>query len=200
MVKVLCIAFVCVLLYGVFGESLNKNNNDGGLEMEMDYYENKNREPRKINPKTIQAITKYGAKLLGNAFTYGSVAIGVNQIQKKIDAHELENAERRPLDCNKNHFGCLNGNCWTNCGPRLTSSDYCFTAKGTVEATTKYNIEYIDSKIYSENSGVLYVSETNSSLYNFIPYAKCITNNQCNKCYECASACFSENPANVIPV
>lgn len=36
---------------------------------------------------------------------------------------------RKKFNCQQNNFGCLKDKCWTNCGPRIYSADWCNTKK-----------------------------------------------------------------------
>lgn len=40
-----------------------------------------------------------------------------------------EPQNRAKIDCKTNEYGCMQGMCWTNCGPRLDAGDWCFTTK-----------------------------------------------------------------------
>lgn len=186
MVKFVNIIFLCISLYGIASSATPLKNIDIDIDIED---KNKIREPR----NALRAVSKYAAKLIANALTYTSVAIAVNKVQKEIDKHEEENAVRTPLKCDSNNVGCLNGICWTNCGPELQSSDYCFTTRGTLQENRIMNISNIDPKVHNEKTGVLFESSTNSSLFDFIPFAKCTNSLQCDKCFECANSCFSES-------
>lgn len=143
-------------------------------------------------------IGKITAKIVGNAITYSAVALGVNQIQKQLDKSDTPSLVREPFKCETNNYGCLHGNCWTNCGPRLQSSDYCLTTNGTLEKTAQLNIEKINPDIHNGNYGLVVSSQINTSLFHFIPFAKCVTKLECNPCFECAGVCLSEN--NVAPL
>lgn len=35
----------------------------------------------------------------------------------------------RGMDCKLRHFGCKENSCWANCGPRISSDDWCFVTK-----------------------------------------------------------------------
>lgn len=50
---------------------------------------------------------------------------------------------RRRIACKDNNYGCLHGRCWSNCGPRLETADWCFTTKA-VDADA--NITYVECK------------------------------------------------------
>lgn len=63
--------------------------------------------------------------------------------------------------CELNRFGCLSNYCWTNCGPKISGSDYCFVTKNA-------------SNINGDPEFVL-----------------CRLDADCNPCWPCAHACIS---------
>lgn len=50
-------------------------------------------------------------------------------LNKKNAAESEEKLRRRAVDCTLNHVGCVEGFCYSNCGPRIRSADWCFTTK-----------------------------------------------------------------------
>lgn len=141
------------------------------------------------------AAGKLLGKLIANAATYTAVAIGVNEIQKQMDKSDAKPPVRESMDCSTNNYGCWQGNCWTNCGPRLQTSDYCVATNGTVQQTAQMNIEKINLDIHNAHYGLVIPSARNISQIHFIPYAKCVTKLECSPCFECAGVCMSEDRA-----
>lgn len=133
----------------VFGENINNTENS----LDLTIIENLN------NFKNNNFILKLEDEAMQNngvAFLYADIVIR--------EANERQNSERlnrRTLDCSTNNKGCVQNICWTNCGPRITSSNWCFTT--TKEPVANLTIEY----------------------------AKCIFDDDCNSCLPCGSACFS---------
>lgn len=71
------------------------------------------------------------------AWSVGMGAVGVassyadTKIKEASQIRIEENRFRLKIDCKKNIFGCIENICWTNCGPRLESADWCFTKKNS---------------------------------------------------------------------
>lgn len=64
------------------------------------------------------------------------------------------------IECSSNNFGCFYGMCWSNCGPRLNESDWCFTTK------------------------------TLSKTRNETEMAECMYDKDCDPCWSCATSCY----------
>lgn len=77
----------------------------------------------------------------------------------------LNRPKLQPLrrNCTKNSAGCKDDKCWTNCGPRLSSDDWCFTTKN--QTTKRDSIEYVT----------------------------CKNDTDCDKCWPCANSCVTDD-------
>lgn len=73
-----------------------------------------------------------------------------------------ERLARRTIDCNLNNSGCMQNMCWTNCGPRLYSADWCYVTKN-------HTVPKKEIKIVS-----------------------CEKDSDCNPCWKCAFTCTME--------
>ena len=80
----------------------------------------------------------------------------------KKQQQQQERLARVKLDCNLNNVGCVQNICWSNCGPRVNSADWCFTRS---------------RELTSNGSMVL---------------ATCKNDEDCPKCLPCASSCIME--------
>ncbi|XP_031636070.1 uncharacterized protein LOC116348965 [Contarinia nasturtii] len=94
-----------------------------------DIVEVKSRKRRSV----IATMMPVVGRLIG--WTAAMSIAGVSAVAADIlirDAIAQKNAKalsRISIDCNLNLYGCLNGFCWHNCGPRLSSADWCFSTK-----------------------------------------------------------------------
>lgn len=87
------------------------------------------RKARALPAAFLPAIGKFAGwtaamAIAGIATTAADVAIR-DMVAKDNEAR----LARQTIDCDLNHFGCIQGLCWTNCGPRLSAADWCFTTK-----------------------------------------------------------------------
>lgn len=96
-------------------------------------------------PITVQSSAQPKTSIAGKiaieaakAGTLGATLIGAGAAGTAIDMkmrgqESLENANqpqnRAKIDCKTNEYGCMQGMCWSNCGPRLDAGDSCFTVK-----------------------------------------------------------------------
>lgn len=67
-------------------------------------------------------------------FAYEGVAflggVGTNEYNNYRTAQIESRLRRQVINCRLNNYGCLEGVCWSNCGPRLRSGDWCLLTKG----------------------------------------------------------------------
>lgn len=89
------------------------------------------------------------------------------------DLHEKSTLERKSFDCKKNNYGCMQNVCWTNCGPRLGSFDWCITLNTTIT---------IDQMRLDDENGVLRIEA-----------AYCEKDSDCNPCWTCGGICRMES-------
>lgn len=89
-------------------------------------------------------------------------------IKEKYALEQEERLIRKSIDCRYNNYGCLNNFCWANCGPRLTSADWCVTTNGKIEAN------------------------------NTVQVARCMKDADCNNCWPCATSCKMEGVNDII--
>lgn len=80
----------------------------------------------------IPVLSKIG-KMVGWGITM--IGAGVTTSYANIKKREAQAAKaeerlaRKTINCEKNNVGCIQGVCWSNCGPRLSSVDWCFVTK-----------------------------------------------------------------------
>lgn len=109
------------------------------------------------------SLIKIGAWTVG--MTVSGVAIAAADAAIK-DAYSTKNEQklaRKAIECTLNNVGCIENLCWTNCGPRLYTADWCFTTK-TGKIDENYNSEI----------------------------AKCKKDSDCDPCWPCGSVCTLE--------
>lgn len=118
--------------------------------------------------RALAAIVPVAGKIVG--WTIGMTvagaaasATGAYVSDALAQKREQEYLERLPIDCKKNNVGCFEGVCWSNCGPRMRSSDWCFT-------TEAFPANLNDTQI-----------------------AKCKIARDCNPCWECATSCYMDD-------
>lgn len=121
--------------------------------------------------------TIFGLISLGTAAVAGAIHLGITYYndhlarRREIDFRNMTSPDlkRSKIDCMHNNFGCANNICWTNCGPRLHSDDYCFTTAPNDTSTRNHQVQL------NENRTML--------------LAICINDNDCNSCWPCANSC-----------
>lgn len=95
----------------------------------------------------------------------------INHYQQK----QIESLKRRSVDCTTNSFGCLNNRCWRNCGPRLTSSDWCITTNGDYKNNTKFDLK---------KNATITRKEWEA--------AACDHDDECTPCLQCQKSCVGD--------
>lgn len=128
-----------------------------------------NMNAQQISRKTrsIPAFLPVIGKLV--AWTGTMTAAGVatsyidTAIKEKAAREQEERLARKSIDCELNNFGCIQNICWSNCGPRLYSADWCFVTKN-LTVSTEGNVEL----------------------------AHCEKDSDCQACWRCASSCIME--------
>lgn len=190
MVKIVSILILCCFACELIALPTSLSDGVGDV---YEFENNLDPEIERVSRGALGSIGKIAAKMFGNAVTYTAVAVGVNELQKQIDKKDASpKVVREPIDCKLNNFGCLNGKCWANCGPRLSTSDYCLTTKGLLNETAQMNIQHLNYTIHNPKYGIVVPSQYDDNLNHFIPYAKCVTKMDCNSCYECAGSCIKD--------
>lgn len=61
------------------------------------------------------------------------------RMEERLLDQRIDRLARHKLDCGKYNYGCMQGNCWTNCGPRVSAADWCYTTKN---ATDLKNVKF----------------------------------------------------------
>lgn len=56
----------------------------------------------------------------------------VDSYIKEKSAERVLSIGRARFDCKKHNYGCIQNLCWSNCGPRIASSDWCVTSNKNV--------------------------------------------------------------------
>lgn len=144
-------------------EFKNKNISNDGLDV------NNNRSRRfALLPFVIPAVKMIG--VAGTIVLAGTATSFIDSaIKEKYAKDQEERLIRRTIECIQNNFGCLENYCWSNCGPRLASADWCVTTDG----------EKVEN--------------------NTIQAARCIKDSDCDKCWSCATSCRMEGIMTNIP-
>lgn len=137
------------------------------------------------------------------ASTVGGIATGV--AGAVVNAHYEDEQisrtlRRRKIECLHNNRGCVKiqgvrwGICWTNCGPRVYSSDWCFTeSKYKMNATTTTTTT-TETPANITTTGTPTPTPTPKPEVESLPepnYAKCFKDSDCDPCAECAIPCSS---------
>lgn len=103
------------------------------------------RRKRSFGKMMANAFKKAGATTIktgGSIMKWGGIYVvgsaGSKYIERKMDqSFDQEDNERANWNCHKNNFGCMRGRCWTNCGPRVKTADYCYTTYKIPQNTTE---------------------------------------------------------------
>lgn len=118
-----------------------------------------------VNNRNVRAIPAFvvpAVKMIG--YTAGIIAGGaaVSAIDIKMREYAAIKAEerlrRKIITCDQGNYGCIQNICWTNCGPRLDSSDWCFTTKNVskgLEKRSMSSVRQIEEKFYSTSTKTL---------------------------------------------
>lgn len=115
---------------------------------------------------TIMAVISL---VTGSLLTFGGLFLGDYLARRREDDYRnmtSPSLNRSRIDCRQNNFGCSDSICWTNCGPRLQSDDFCFTSSPT-----------------GKSSHSIIVANVTLNL------AMCIKDSDCEPCWPCASSC-----------
>lgn len=136
--------------------------------------------------------------LLGSVMAGATVGASVvdRAIQENSIITDHSRVSRPSIDCTKANVGCANNICWTNCGPRLMSGDWCLTTNENATLTytgpsiaLQYNITNIPQPMNHINPHLV-----NSSRHLLkkrkITYAECETIADCDPCWKCAGTCI----------
>lgn len=135
------------------------------------------------------SIGKWVAGVVGLAIAM--TGAGVSAVV--VDHHLREESEiareirqekkikRRKLGCKENNFGCIENVCWSNCGPRIKSGDWCLT--------TKDETAYGNSTLTSNTTQPTITYKNNGTA----PTATCVQDSDCDPCWRCAGGCLLED-------
>lgn len=129
------------------------------------------------------------ASIAGSA----TAAIVTDRLQTERARGDLA---RRAFSCRTNNVGCFNGYCWTNCGPRLSEADWCFTRK-PIEPQT----ESTTSTTTTTTTTTTMAPPTNSTIrvvYHSPDDMQCTSPADCDPCAPCSTDCFIEENGRLI--
>lgn len=88
-------------------------------------------------PQIGTAILKTVGKMAGWGLTMTAAGAATSSIDVDIRAAAARKEEMRLLntrvDCNRHNVGCIQNLCWSNCGPRTFSADWCFVTRNITE-------------------------------------------------------------------
>ena len=80
--------------------------------------------------KRVAPLVVAGGKIvgwtIGMALAGTVAAVGGAYASEKFAEKRLTEVKRAQIDCTSNNAGCIENRCYTNCGPRMLSSDWCF--------------------------------------------------------------------------
>lgn len=126
---------------------------------------------------------------MGKVGGWGAAWIGVSAASSIIDTYiKNQNEEkilamvRAKFNCETNNYGCMENVCYTNCGPRISSSDWCITTNPN---------ETLAAKIDTDGTIIEKIEKNTTILKN--PPATCETMKDCDPCWSCAGTCVMEN-------
>lgn len=134
--------------------------------------------------RNLAAVGGFMAEVAGLAValtiaTVSGVALD-NYMKEKYRASREEanmiKKIRRSMNCSENNYGCIESVCWSNCGPRLYSADWCVVKPPKSEVNIAPD----------GNDTVISIKTVHSVDF------RCVTKNDCNPCWACASTCMLE--------
>lgn len=130
--------------------------------------------------RSFAAVGKFAAKYAAWLAVMVSAGVTSSAAEQFFANHfeekRIEKLRRLTFDCNTNEFGCLNGRCWTQCGPRSNTIDWCITSYGhKYENVTKFD--------FIMNATVI--------RKQYLP-AVCEVNEDCGPCLRCTKGCHGD--------
>lgn len=141
----------------------------------------------------VQLAAFSTASMLGG-FTYALTRDHLANHRVKVEL------KKRTNNCRENSYGCFLypdgfGKCFTNCGPRQGSSDWCFTEPKISNQTTSTTENA--QKIVEINNSTATVQNKNDaqngeSKFDAIKKYGCRNKLDCDPCAICISGCFFE--------
>lgn len=97
---------------------------------------------RLIKKRAVPAFIPTVGNMIGWAAVMTAAGAATSYIDHKIrESSENEKEERlarKIIDYERNNFGCIADLCWTNCGPRLGTGDWCFITKNITVKPIKF--------------------------------------------------------------
>lgn len=95
----------------------------------------KRRNPIPLIGRAVGFATKYSGIITALTAAGAASTVADVYIRDHMDKKAAERLSRKVIDCDLNNVGCIDNMCWTNCGPRLTSADWCLTTKNATAGT-----------------------------------------------------------------
>lgn len=135
------------------------------------------------------------APLLGIALRYsalGAVMAGAGIATTAVDAKirdnylakHMERLSRRTIDCSLNNFGCIDEVCWSNCGPRINSADWCLTRSNVTAVTAAPKPTAVNDVKKDAKAAASKPTPPKST--------KCSVDSDCNPCWSCIGSCIMD--------
>lgn len=146
-------------------------------------------EPAPAGPAVAAAVANTAGAAVGKVatkfflwtgiLTASGVAVSVadNYVKDKFERKRKMDFSRkrdREPDCLWNSYGCIAKMCWTNCGPRLDSTDYCLVAPP------------------KNRNGNLTTTNFVLSATRNVTVVNCMHDGECDPCWKCAGSCSTE--------
>lgn len=166
--KIIKVVFVALLVFNYIhtmkSASINSENVETEFITEFGSQINSMRKIRGVGTGSLGAkLVKITAWSIGMTLSGVAIAATDNAIKDAYYTKNQNKLARKAIECQNNNFGCLENVCWTNCGPRLYSADWCLTTK--------------TGKTDENNNAEL---------------ASCTKDSECDPCYPCGSVCSLE--------
>lgn len=120
-------------------------------------------------------VRKTGKYVAWSGVLAGSATVGTGVgvwLDHKLSRDDYSFAWELEHSCKRFNYGCHNELCWSNCGIRTDSSDWCFTKSSTVNSTQLTPFGMIEN------------------------VKTCNSNEDCSACAGCASECFTDIQTN----
>lgn len=123
---------------------------------------------KRLAPGVIIAAKMLGWSVGMTVAGVGFAVAGAYAADYLVQQRENEPLKRARIDCHSNNAGCFENICFTNCGPRLMSSDWCYTATSIQKGS------------------------------NNTVFAACTKDSDCDPCWPCASTCQTDSSYNML--
>lgn len=147
------------------------------------------REKRFAGAAVGHALKKVALRAGADFIVWTGILTSVNAIdaeyKNNLKNKNIEKRLRARSDCKTFNFGCIENLCWTNCGPRLNSDDWCITTPPEDRASVE-----VEESVMSNNNKTIRKSKKTT-------FASCFNDADCDPCWKCGGTCVLQGGPNI---